>query len=169
MGATSALCRASTSAERKGLCALAGNQGVTFSQSAQLKQTHQQTLQRATGPRPCPGPTVVQPPLCVRVAQLRHDADGVQPRILCQRVGNDLQRLGKGAHAVRLHSLQECSEGCVGAVRRLMQVAVARRATLCGAAAMACITTGTAHCGRLVGSTAHGSRQYRQGSPATHH
>ena len=50
-------------------------------------------------------------PLGVSVPQFSHDGDGVEPRILCQSVGNDLQGLGKAAHTVGLHARQSLGEG----------------------------------------------------------
>lgn len=44
--------------------------------------------------------------LSVPVAQLGYRGDGVEPGVLGQRGGNDLQRVGVGAHAVRLHAAQ---------------------------------------------------------------
>mmetsp|Transcript_39722 Transcript_39722/g.122315 ORF Transcript_39722/g.122315 Transcript_39722/m.122315 type:complete len:411 (-) Transcript_39722:501-1733(-) len=40
------------------------------------------------------------------VPQLRHDVDGVEPRILGERVRDHLHRLGERAHAVRVHAEQ---------------------------------------------------------------
>lgn len=56
-------------------------------------------------------PTVVPPPACVVVAQLRHDLNGIEPRILRQRGRDDLQRLGKRPNTEGLHALRATREG----------------------------------------------------------
>ena len=46
--------------------------------------------------------------ICMAVAQLGDDGNGVQPRVLGQREGHHLQRVREGAHAVALHALPRC-------------------------------------------------------------